>query len=156
MVKYKLNVAVTTFLISTLLIMYLINLIEMGDLRSLQGFYESFLFVGYFLFLGVFLYAFPISLLTQYLTNKLPVNRSSIKFISYLFFALVVSIMLAIPLYGFSFFAILVAIIFYIIDELLIRIKVKGIYNLTIFLSYSLFTVAIISTAIRIFSNITN
>ncbi|RDW19651.1 DUF6843 domain-containing protein [Oceanobacillus chungangensis] len=137
MLKYKFNASIITYWISCLIIF---NIVSIFGFELVAG---SFLMVAFVILLGIFLYFFPLSILIQLIINKIPGNNWTYKFIFYMFVATLFSLMFFIGLFGMSFFAVIVIIIYFLIEEFVIRNKESKIYKTILGISYIIFIIIV-------------
>lgn len=138
MLKYKFNASIITYWISCLMVYFIVTWFGIlnPDFLSISSIVESFLVVAYVILFGTFLYFYPISIFVQILINKIPENKNTYKFILYMFFATLFSLIFMIGLLGMSFFAIIVILLYLIIEELVIKYKDTKKYKTVLGLSY--------------------
>lgn len=143
MLVKKLKVSITAYWISCIIVFFMIGSTEIinVDFQFGKSLLEGFLLVSYLIFLGVFFYAYPIALFTELLIKKLPESKKAFKFIVYIFFGLLFAVIFIFFLFGMSFFSILVFVIYFIVDELLLKNKDSLTYKITTRSSYVIFVI---------------
>lgn len=157
LIKDSLNSTIMTFSISCFLIFGIISPTEFvnTDFNSFHSIITSFSVISYLLFLGVFILAFPLSLLTNILLSKVQMKENiwAYKFIIYIMVALIFSVIYALPLYGMSFFSIIVAVLFFFIEVLISRLKPTYAKSIYIGSSYLMTIIIFVILATNVINN---
>ncbi|HEO8418442.1 hypothetical protein [Niallia sp. FSL W8-0635] len=123
MLKRKMIAAILTFVLSVLVFTLFLPLdLFFSDAVNRKGdFTEDLLAYSFYFSLGLFLYGFPISILIEKITRKLPEGRRSFAFLLYVFFGFFPFFFLWI----FTIYSLSISIMFFIIDEIIMLLR-KG------------------------------
>lgn len=123
MLKRKMIAAILTFVLSVLVFTLFLPLdLFFSDAVNRKGdFTEDLLAYSFYFSLGLFLYGFPISILIEKITRKLPEGRRSFAFLLYVFFGFLPFFFLWI----FTIYSLSISIMFFIIDEIIMLLR-KG------------------------------
>ncbi len=123
MLKRKIIAAILTFVLSVLVFTLFLPLdLFFSDAVNRKGdFTEDLLAYSFYFSLGLFLYGFPISILIEKITRKLPEGRRSFAFLLYVFFGFLPFFFLWI----FTIYSLSISIMFFIIDEIIMLLR-KG------------------------------
>lgn len=115
--------AILTFVLSVLVFTLFLPLdLFFSDAVNRKGdFTEDLLAYSFYFSLGLFLYGFPISILIEKITRKLPEGRRSFAFLLYVFFGFFPFFFLWI----FTIYSLSISIMFFIIDEIIMLLR-KG------------------------------
>jgi len=115
--------AILTFVLSVLVFTLFLPLDSFfSDAVNRKGdFTEDLLAYSFYFSLGLFLYGFPISILIEKITRKLPEGRRSFAFLLYVFFGFLPFFFLWI----FTIYSLSISIMFFIIDEIIMLLR-KG------------------------------
>ncbi|CAI9391563.1 MULTISPECIES: hypothetical protein [unclassified Bacillus (in: firmicutes)] len=123
MLKRKMVAAFLTFVLSVLVVTLFLPLdLFFSDAVNRKGdFTEDLLAYSFYFSLGLFLYGFPVSILIEKITRKLPEGRRPFAFLLYVFFGFLPFFFLWI----FTFYSLGISILFFIMDELIMLLR-KG------------------------------